>query len=316
MPTPTRGPVTSSALLIAIGLVACSSPRESEPTPTAKTTGAASPAQPSPSPDPKAPALTPAPTNAFCGGLDCTPAATLDALCDRLLTAYSEQLTLIPDEEGETSRPTCKAVATREVDTGDLKGIAQLQIASPDTEQEVYHHLALKLDAGWLPAASIAYIYNPGMGGISEEGEVAFALKDVFPGGAEEVVVDAHTKRVDSDMGVAEIEVVERSQRVVCELITPDGASSPSPVCYGPFLLEYDASRTFEADLAEGTDLKPPPNLPDISRYKAETRFHPPGHVTVKVATRERFNDKALKSMNALTDGVHEVRKLPALKGL
>ncbi|MEO1267177.1 MAG: hypothetical protein AAFX99_03700 [Myxococcota bacterium] len=145
--------------------------------------GSQTPDQAQPTPDTT---LTAEHAAARCGALlECAPHDTLEALCTALVKLYVEQdkfLTL--EDDPDMGVPECKPIASRNVDTGALKAMALLELATPGGGQELYTHFVIKTDAGWLPAAPIAYVYNPGMGGISAEGKATFALKNAIPGGA------------------------------------------------------------------------------------------------------------------------------------
>jgi hypothetical protein len=96
-------------------------------------------------------------------------------------------------------------------------GIDGFQLASYTltNEYEVQHVLVARQPKGWAVVADLAYVYNPGMMGISEEWALEPPKEETIAG--KQVVRFVHKKsRSDSDMGIDEVESEDTETLVVC----------------------------------------------------------------------------------------------------
>jgi hypothetical protein len=81
--------------------------------------------------------------------------------------------------------------------------------------REQQHALVAKQPGGWSVVASLAYFYNPGMMGISEEWSLG-APKEETIGGHQVVRFPSKKSRSDSDLGIDEVETEDTESLVVC----------------------------------------------------------------------------------------------------
>lgn len=90
--------------------------------------------------------------------------------------------------------------------------LATYKVSSMGEQQ---HALVAKQAGGWTVVALLAYVYNPGMMGISEDWSLD-APKEETLGGHQVVRFVSKKSRSDSDMGIDEIETEDTESLVVC----------------------------------------------------------------------------------------------------
>jgi hypothetical protein len=141
--------------------------------------------------------------------------------------------------------------------------------------------------AGWAVIADLAYVYNPGAFGISEEFTVdRIRAEDL--GGKRIVRLETSRARQDSDMGVDEVETESTQGLVVC--LAPPGAAPTCP-------LDLDVAYSYRRDrlgLAEGDDLADVADLqtsglPIVVERKLNVTLAPDGTVSLR-AERGRWD--------------------------
>lgn len=81
--------------------------------------------------------------------------------------------------------------------------------------REQQNALVAKQAGGWTVVAFLAYVYNPGMMGISEEWSLADPSEEPI-GGHQVVRFTSKKSRSDSDLGIDEIETEDTESLVVC----------------------------------------------------------------------------------------------------
>ena len=115
---------------------------------------------------------------------------------------------------------------------------------------ESYYHLVLRTAAGWYWVDELAYVYNPGAFGIYEELSVeTLALRQIVPGGEPELEVSFTHSRMDSDMGLNEVEEWQRRVLIVCGV-----GGSGAPTCTEQIGFAESASRGILIEEDEGRE--------------------------------------------------------------
>lgn len=236
-----------------------------------------------------------------CGGLECAPAASLKALCGRLLKAAEREAGMGADEGG--GEQSCKPISSRKMKGEGIKNIALLEVSLGFGSWETSYYLAMEGEGGWMPAARVGYVYNPGAFGVYEEGDFRVAVKDLIAGGPEEVVVRSSINHHDSDLGIAEAEDETVVQEVVCEL------REGQPWCYGPILLQYQYVREhMEEVFEEGMERNA--QLPIRVEHSYEVKYLGDGDVEISAAGGQiPAGRKALL-------GTHKLRALPKVEDM
>lgn len=188
--------------------------------------------------------------------------------------------TVAAEEFAEAGRtPECKLTPTAvdgfqlaEYETSSMEGAVALVTRGP---------------AGWVVAARLADLYNPGMFGIAEE----FTLESIRAedlGGRGIVRLATLKSRRDTDPGVDEVEFEETDRLIVC---VRDPAAAPT--CP----LAVDTGYTYRRDrlgLAEGDDLAEVADLqtsglPIVVERKLTVTLNPDGTAALR-AERGRFD--------------------------
>lgn len=237
---------------------------------------------------PPAPGSSPA-----CGGFGCPPAPSLNALCERLRGALSEQNG--QEEEGSE----CSSVASRKVNSGGLETVAILDVRVGNIGEE-YYVLAMKDAEGWRPAGTLAYVYNPGAFGIYEEATINISLRDVLPGEPVEVIADVRLNRHDTDMGIAEYEDLLVHNWVICSY--EDG----TPTCLPAIPRAYDYTRERDEEMADA-DTPPSEGLPIHIAWGFDASFPSPGKIKLTLKDVKGDVPADIRVFN----GEHDLRSLP-----
>lgn len=196
------------------------------------------------------------------------------AVCPCLIaTVASEELS----DFGRT--PACKVSPT---------AVDGFQLAEYDTSpMESAVVLITRGPAGWVVAAHLADLYNPGMFGIAEE----FTLESIRAedlGGRGVVRVATLKSRRDTDPGVDEVEFEETERLLVC---LRDPAAAPTCPLAVPTGYTYRRDRLGLAegdDLAEVADLQTS-GLPIVIERKLAVTLKPDGTAALR-AERGRFD--------------------------
>lgn len=146
------------------------------------------------------------------------------------------------EDEGMGGQPTCELEAT------DVAGFKLARYSLGDLGEE---HVAVvgQGKAGWGVVASLAYIYNPGAFGISEDWTLG-SVREEKLGDRTIVRIESSKSRQDSDMGIDEIENEDTKELLVC-VRDPRGGL---PTCPLDVTLEYSYLRD-RAGLVEAGDL-------------------------------------------------------------
>ena len=202
------------------------------------------------------------------------PVATADEVCACLSATAAKDF----DEAGRT--PECKLSAT----TVDGFQTAEYEMSAIGEASVV---LIGRGPAGWAVIADLAYVYNPGAFGISEEFTVE-SIRAEDLGGKRIVRVETSKARQDSDMGVDEVETESTQGLVVC--LAPAGAAPTCP-------LDLDVAYSYRRErlgLAEGDDLADVADLqtsglPIVVERKLNVTLAPDGTVSLR-AERGRWD--------------------------
>ncbi|HUQ01418.1 MAG TPA: tetratricopeptide repeat protein [Kofleriaceae bacterium] len=162
-------------------------------------------------------------------------------------------------------------------------GIDGFQIASYTltSENEVQHVLVARQPKGWAVVADLAYVYNPGMMGISEEWSMEPPKEETI--GGKQVVRFVHKKaRSDSDMGIDEVESEDTETLVVCVR----GGASADTTCPIDVITSYTYLRESlgmadDEDLSDVADLRTK-GLPIRSDMRVSVTIGPDGVAKVR----------------------------------
>ncbi len=237
---------------------------------------------------------TPPPSKVVrCGGLPCKAQENTSKLCSVLKRHAAENAGMGGDGEY-----TCKTTASKKVKTGPVSMVGLFEVVSPNN-YEAFYYLAMQGPDGWLPAATVGYVYNPGAFGIFEDGSFRMGLKDIVKGGSPEVVVRTTIDRHDTDMGFAEEEDVTVVVETICAF------EDKATVCYGPLSLEYTYERVNIPELLEEADMKPNPGLPRKEAYAFDVKYTEAGKVEI-THKRGKLSPSLMKTV-----GVHDLKSLP-----
>lgn len=232
-----------------------------------------------------------------CGGLPCTAAPKAAALCKPLLKHFNEQVSA-------TDPGSCEIVSSRAIKTGDLKTLALLSLQVGEIGEQ-YYVLAMETEAGWRPADTVAYVYNPGAFGIYQEATLNITLKDVIEGGPTEVIVDVRHSRHDTDMGIAEYEDENSHHWSIC------GLDGDTPTCFATIPREYSYVREQDTEIAQADGIEINKDLPVKTEWTIEATFPASGQIKLTLKEKSGQANPAIRAFN----GVHEIRKVPAVTG-
>lgn len=136
-----------------------------------------------------------------------------------------------------------------------VKGFQLARYATSDLNEESVSIVA-QGPAGWAVVGELAYVYNPGMFGISEEWTLD-AVREEPLGDRSIVRFEATKSRSDSDMGLDEMESEESKELVVC-VRDPKGGL---PTCPLDVTTAYSYVRdriglAEDGDLADVSDMR------------------------------------------------------------
>ena len=224
------------------------------------------------------------------------PAMTLPALLGRLRASRCTDT----DTSEENPYP-CTVEVDRQVNasSADFHGAALIRVVTGDFNSETYLELAVQGRDGWHAAGTVLYVYNPGMNGITEEGEVgAMQFTSRMPGAPETLRFEVTHSRTDSDLGLDEAEFANDAATVVCGPV--DGAIRCARL---PREHEYVREAMGMGD-DEDNDVDHA-GLPIRERYAVALTFQPEaGTVTVRATEGE------LPVQLRRTEGTHPLREL------
>jgi hypothetical protein len=136
-------------------------------------------------------------------------------------------------------------------------------------------HVVLETTEGFFASRDVMIVHNPGAFGVDGSGEVTrFALEDVVPGGAPEVVLEVTYGTEDQNMGGDETYTEDVRALVVCGI-----ATGGKPACTPPALFARHETHSVAPALRKDPDLDYVGADYDRS-FALAYAFDPPGKVT------------------------------------
>lgn len=228
----------------------------------------------------------------------------LDAVCGKVIQERCEDYAW---EEGEPCTCDDALVGTPSADA--TWGLLAFGNAGFPSQRAWFP--VVKTSDGWTVFTEVLYEYNPGAFGIHEEVAVGEGALEGLVAGRQQLVIRAVKGRVDSDMGLNEVEVEDLGFVLICDR---DGAKA---TCTRPLYEAFGYSRDilFEDEEGEFADIDHE-GLPIDVGFDATISFVD-GHAEVaRTSTRGGYDTVGAEGVGwVLAPGRHPLRELLGVGG-